>query len=80
MNQEALRQVAEIAKNLSITFDGKLNSETVVQAIKEIMPYFYLVQIKEFVGTCIWATAVVVSACIIGKTVMKVIKTQQGEV
>lgn len=77
MNTEALKEVAEIAKNLSVTFDGKLNSETVVEAVKEIMPYFWMSKIMEFAGTCIWSAALVVSAYLVGKAVIKAIKKRE---
>ena len=36
MNQEILKQVTEIVKNITIAFDGKLNSETLVQISNNI--------------------------------------------
>lgn len=66
-----LNQVLETIKNLNLTFDGKLNSETVVKIAEKIMPYFYMLQIKSVIVTIIWAIAVVISAKAIGKALLK---------
>ena len=80
MNTEALQQIGEIAKNVSIAFDGKLNSETLVKVTQEVTPrimgYLYFLQVKSFAVHILWAGAVVVSAYLIGKTILKMIKEQ----
>ena len=39
-------QIIEAVKNLNLTFDGKLNSETLLEMVKVIAPYYawYLVR------------------------------------
>lgn len=78
MDQEVLSQVGEIAKNISVAFDGKLNSETLVKIASEITPqimgYLYFLQIKSLVVHVVWAGAVVISSIVIGRHLLKLCK------
>ena len=78
MNAQALQQVQEIVKSVNIAFDGKLNSDTLFQVVKEatpqVMQYLYFLQIKGFLVSLMWCVAVVFSAFLIGKTVAKLVK------
>jgi len=74
MTPDQLQQVSEIVKNINIGFDGTLNSETLVQAAQQIMPYFWMVQIKSLVVHFAWAGAVVLSAYFIGRALLTAVK------
>lgn len=78
MNEEVVKQLTEITKNISVVFDGKLNSETLVSVVKEatpqIMHYLYFVQIKSFITEIVWIIGMVVSAYLVGKAIIKYTK------
>ena len=71
---DKIREVAEIVKTLNLTFDGKLNSETLVIVTEKIMPYFWMLQVKSFIVHAFWAIAVVATAYFIGKALLKMCK------
>jgi len=77
MNPTQMAQIVETIKSLDVTFDGNLNSETVTEVVRIIMPYFYLVQIKSFVVSLVWAIAFTISAYLIGKALFKVFKENE---
>ena len=65
-------ELVEAIKTLNLTFDGKLNSETLTELAQTVMPYFYMVQIKSLIIHILWAGAVVVTGYLVGKQVLKV--------
>ena len=71
MNTEMIKEVSEIVKTINIGFDGKLNSETLVSIAEKVMPYFYMLQLKSMIVHILWAVAVVISAWLIGKAIIK---------
>ena len=64
-------ELVEAIKTLNLTFDGKLNSETLTELAQTVMPYFYMVQIKSLIIHILWAVAVVVTGYLIGKQLFK---------
>ena len=81
MNTEMVNQVTEVIKNISIAFDGKLNSETLVQITNTVTPqvvnYLYFLQIKNIVINLIWMIGVVISAYLIGKQLLVLSKEKK---
>ncbi len=43
-----VKTVLETIKNLNLTFDGKLNSETLAEIVKTVAPYYTWYLIKGF--------------------------------
>ena len=74
MDVTKVQDVVEAIKTLNLNFDGKLNSETLVQIAENIMPYFWMLQIKSLVVHIIWAVAIVASAYCLGKALLKLSK------
>ena len=74
MNTEMVNQVTEVIKNISIAFDGKLNSETLVQITNTVTPqvvnYLYFLQIKSIMINLMWMIGVVISAYLVGKQLL----------
>jgi len=66
-----IEQIQEVIKSFNIAFDGKLNSETIIAITDKIMPYFWMLQVKSLIVHILWAVAVVVSAWLIGKALIK---------
>ena len=64
-------ELVEAIKTLNLTFDGKLNSETLTELAQTVMPYFYMVQIKSLIIHILWAGAVVITGYLIGKQLVK---------
>ena len=81
MNTEMVNQVTEVIKNISIAFDGKLNSETLVQITNTVTPqvvnYLYFLQIKSIVINLMWIIGVVISAYLIGKQLLVLSKEKK---
>lgn len=81
MNTEMVNQVTEVIKNISIAFDGKLNSETLVQITNTVTPqvvnYLYFLQIKNIVINLMWMIGVVISAYLIGKQLLVLSKEKK---
>lgn len=71
MNIENLQQIAEIAKNINVVFDGKLNSATLSEMTHTITQYLLIVQVKSFLVNLMWVVGVVVSAYLIGRQLLK---------
>ena len=81
MNTEMVNQVTEVIKNISIAFDGKLNSETLVQITNTVTPqvvnYLYFLQIKSIVINLMWMIGVVISAYLVGKQLLVLSKEKK---
>ena len=43
------KEVLETIKNLNLTFDGKLNSETLAEIVKTVAPYYTWYLVKGFI-------------------------------
>ena len=76
-----VQQIGEIAKNVSVAFEGKLNSETLVQitntCVEPVIKYMYFLQIKDFAINLLWVVGVTVSAFLVAKTIFKVATQEQ---
>jgi len=75
MNVEAMKQVTELVKNISIGFDGKLNSETLQTIASEVTPqvlqYLYFLQFKSIIVNLMWVIGVVITGVLVGRRLLK---------
>ena len=71
-----VNEVVETIKNLNLTFDGKLNSETVVTVVDKIAPYYSLYLLKQFTLSCIAWVAVCFCVYHIARAVSTYIKKE----
>lgn len=67
MNPEQVSQIVETIKTLNLNVD----SQTASEIVKTIMPYLYLLAIKELVLTLIGWTAFVIAVVFVTKAIFK---------